>query len=67
MYNKFAPSGEERETLFSGQGHNLKAKWTKFMKEWWKICKKQDSLSCIQFDSEWEGLLSLIKNMVFIR
>ena len=48
--------------LFSGQGHDLKAKWTKFMKEWWKICKKQDSLSCVQFDSEWEGLLSLIQN-----
>ena len=48
--------------LFSGQGHDLKAKWTKFIKEWWKICKKQDSLSCVQFDSEWEGLLSLIQN-----
>ena len=31
--------------LFSGQGDDLKAKWTKFIKEWWKICKKQDSLS----------------------
>ena len=30
------------------------------MKLWWRICKKQDFNSFLQFDIEWEGLLDIL-------
>ena len=46
--------------IFYGIHEDSNLGWRSFIKIWWGICKKQDSLSIDTFDEEWAMLINIL-------